>query len=58
MILDFFELLVDFFGGLCGQLDTIVLYSYSGLDVSLFDFIFASIVVMMVISVFWKGAQG
>lgn len=52
-----FQLLLSFFNGIIGMLRNLTFDGF-GVETNYFDVIFAAIVVMMVIGLFWKGARG
>lgn len=52
-MLGFFGLLVDFFAGLIGLLDSVLLFSF----VSIWDLVVGFLICGLITVIFWKGAR-
>lgn len=56
-MLDFARLVIGFFESVVGLFDGVILFSVGAVNVSLWSLIFSGIFLLLVVSVFWKGAR-
>lgn len=56
-MLDFLRLIVGFFESVVSLFNGVIIFSVGAVNVSLWSLIFSGVFLLLIVSVFWKGAR-